>query len=271
MRNYKFTFGFTLSMVAAALIIFTACRKNKNTAEDITYASDHAVSEQTFNDVQAVADLAATNTSGTLGYKGTGSGCATVTHTPGNIVIDFGSTNCLCHDGRYRRGQILVSYSGNYADSGSVHTITFNNFYQNDNKITGTKTVTNIGHNSLGQPCFTVTINGSVTHPGGGTITSTWSRTRTWTAGYNTTDNSDDVYEISGSGTMTRANGNIISINITTPLVVANNCHWIEAGTVTYSLSGNIKRTLNYGDTANCDDAATVTLANGTVKTITLP
>ena len=28
------------------------------------------------------------------------------------LTIDFGSTNCLCPDGRYRRGKIVVVFTG---------------------------------------------------------------------------------------------------------------------------------------------------------------
>jgi hypothetical protein len=271
------TLSTCLSTAAITLSVFiftAACHKNKNNVEDTGYASDHAVSEQTFDDIQTIADQSA-STTGNLGFRTTATtagGCATVTHAPGIVTIDFGTADCTCHDGRKRRGKILVTYTGAYADSGSTHTITFDNFYQNDNKITGTKTVTNMGHNSLGQPFFNVHVDGAVTLSGGGTITSVSDRTRTWTKGYTTIgDLTDDVYEITGSGTLTRANGSVITIKVTVPLVVALSCHWIEAGSVNCAIATGQSRTLNYGDTPNCDDMATVTLSNGKTKEIILP
>ena len=265
--------AFTLSLV----LLSVGCHK-KDKPEDTGYASDHATSEQTFNDVQSISDDAANVSAGPLGYKMTNGGCATVTKTaptptsPGVMTIDFGSTDCTCHDGRTRRGRIIVTYTGNYADSGSVHTITFDNFYQNDNKVTGSKTVTNMGHNSSGQPFFNIHVSGSVTLKNGGTVSAEWDRTRTWTAGYSTlTYLADDVYQVTGSGTLTRANGSVITMTITSPLVVANGCHWIEAGTVTFEIASGQRRVLNFGDVANCDDQAVLTLANGTKKNITLP
>jgi hypothetical protein len=273
-KSYLFRI-LSVTIIAATVIVFTAaCHKNK--VEDTGYANDHATNEQTFNDVQIISDQAAATSSATLGYKTTATtigGCATVTRTPGKIVVDFGTTDCVCHDGRKRKGQIIITYTGAYADVGSVHTITFNNYYQNDNKITGTKTVTNVGPNSLGQPVFNISVTGSVTlQSTGGTISTEWTRTRTWIAGYNTpTDMTDDVYQITGSGSITRANGKVITETITVPLVVAYSCHWIEAGSITFSVATGQSRTLNYGDTPVCDDIATITLGNGTVKTITLP
>jgi hypothetical protein len=273
MNRSKFVATCCLSVVAfSGLIYATSCRKASKGSEDISYVTDHAKSEQTFNDVQSIADDAAgISSGGSLGYKGTGNGCAIVTRTPGSIIIDFGPDNCLCHDGRYRRGKVLVNCTGNYGDSGSVHTITFDNFYQNDNKVTGTRTVTNMGRNALGQPWFTIHIVGSVTQKGGGTITSEWTRVRTWTQGYATTDQNDDIFEITGSGHMVRANGNEVNISISSPLIMAGNCHWVEAGTVTYNLPGGVSRVLNFGDVPACDNKAVITLANGTTKNIELP
>ena len=260
-----------------SVFVISSCHKPATT-EDTGYATEQFTSEKTFNDVQTIADQASNlSTGGSLNFRTSGTTfgpCATVTKTPGNIVIDFGTTDCICLDGRTRRGKILITYTGNYADSGSVHTITFDNFYQNDNKVTGTKTVTNMGHNALGQPYFNVSVTGSVTLAGGGTIYASWSRVRTWTNGYNTpTDCSDDVYSISGSGKITRANGTNVTTTIsnTTPLIVAHNCKWIEAGTITFTLPDGLNRVLNYGDTPNCDNIAIVTLANGKTRTISLP
>ena len=277
MRKYTFVLSVCLA-IAATAIIFSACRKKAAaTTEDTGYAADHATAEQTFTDVQTISDQAS-STTGSLNFRTTATtsgGCATVTHSNDSVIIDFGPTNCPCHDGRNRRGRIIATFTGgHYADSGSQHTITFDNFYQNDNKITGTKTITNMGRNALGQPYFSVMVVGAITRNGGGTISVNWTRTRTWVAGYNTlSDWSDDVYHISGTGTITRADGSDVNVAIdpATPLVVALNCHWIEAGSVVYTMPGRRIRTLNYGDTPACDDNAQVVLPNGKLYNITLP
>jgi hypothetical protein len=283
MRQSKIFMGIATAAILFSVVVFVAsCKKNKNTdktdtTEDVGYASDHSTSEQAFNDVQLIADQSA-DVTGSLQYKTTGTtagGCATVTHSGDSIIVDFGPVNCMCRDGRNRRGQIIATFTGGrYADPGSIHTITFNNFYQNDNHITGTKTVTNMGPNSAGQPYFNITIAGSVTKTTGETMTTNWTRVRTWTAGYTTLgDKTDDVYEVTGTGTLTRASGAVVNVNIpaATPLVFAQSCRWIEAGSVTYTLSTGQTRTLNYGTTPACDNAATMTLASGAVRTITLP
>lgn len=263
----------------AAAVFMASCHRNDkdNSSEDTGYATEQAVSEKSYSDVESIADQASgISSGGSLAYKTTGltSACATVTRTTGSIVIDFGPTNCLCNDGRYRRGKILVSYTGNYADSGSTHTITFDNFYQNDNKVEGSKTVTNMGHNSLGQPYFNVTVSGTITLAAGGTVLTSSTRVRTWTDGYSTpTDYSDDKYSLTGSGTITRPSGAVVTVSISgsAPLILAAGCRWVEAGTINFTLPSGLTRSINYGNTPSCDDSAVLTLANGTTHNITLP
>lgn len=266
----------TAAIILSAFLMMASCNRKKtdpapsSTSEDTGYATDHATTEQAFDDVQNIADKASQVTSGgSLNFKM--SSCASVVHAGDSIVVDFGPTNCLCADGRYRRGKIIVHYTGAYADSGSTHTITFNNYYQNDNQITGTKTVTNMGHNGAGHPYFNITVSGSIIRSSGATISASWTRVREWTNGYTTLgDWSDDTYSITGSGTITRAGGTV-NVSITSPLIVALSCHWIEAGSVTYTLPSGLTRVLNYGATATCDNNATVTLPSGTTIAITLP
>jgi hypothetical protein len=271
----------TVSVLAFALAVFTfgsGCNKNKTTdnstqTEETDVASDQVLSEQAFEDAQSIADQGATIT-GAMNYRMSGSTsgpCATVSRSGDTTVIDFGTVDCTCRDGRTRRGKIIVVRSGIYIDSGSVRTITFDNFYQNGNKITGIRTVTNMGRNTMGQPFYNINVAGSILLTSGRTISATWSRVRTWTAGYTTLGTiTDDIYQITGSGTITRAGGAIVGVEITAPLILAMDCRYIEAGTVKYTLPSGGVRTLNYGDTPACDNMAKLTLPSGTVYDITL-
>ncbi|MBC7552423.1 MAG: hypothetical protein H7257_00435 [Taibaiella sp.] len=273
------------AVLTIGLFIFAAsCNKKEKetvtTTEDSGYASEQSVAEKSFDDAQSIADQANNVTSGNLGYKTTGltaGSCATVTRSGDTTVIDFGTTNCMCHDGRNRRGKIIVVKVGAYSATGSVKTITFNNYYQNDNQVTGTKTITNMGNNSAGVPYFNITVSGSVVlASGAGTITTNWTRVRTWIAGSATpTDWTDDAYTISGSGTMTRPSGAVVSINIATatPLLVKYGCRWIEAGEIVYILPSGLTRTINFGSNTApvCDATAVLTLPSGVTRTITMP
>ena len=271
--------------VAAVSIIFTACRKKEKEDEidsDTAGASDNALAEGTFNDASNIADQAAGGSlSSYLGAYNNGSGergllstCASITRdtvsVPHTFTVDFGSTNCLCGDGRYRRGQIVVSYSGHYRDSASMHSITFVNYFVNNNQVTGTHSVTNMGHNSNHNLYFNISINASVIKANnGGTITYTSTRVREWVAGESTIVWNDDVYSITGNASGSHSNGHSYTATITSALKVHLNCHWIESGVLELVPSGKPTRTIDFGTDGNCDHDATVTI-NGHVYNITM-
>ncbi len=272
----------TYLMVAATVgILFTSCRKTKDdvTDKDTSAAGDHALAEGTYNDVHNIADEAASGSvasymgTNSSNEKGMLSACATFTNdttvNPHLLTINFGATNCMCADGRYRRGQINVSYVGHYRDSASTHTITFTNYFVNDNQVMGTKTVVNNGHNGSGHLVFTITVNGTIVKANnGGTITWVSNRTREWIQGESTLTRNDDVYLINGTASGTNAHGNQFTATIITPLRREVSCHEFVSGVVQIVPSGKPTRTIDYGNGA-CDDQATVTI-NGNVYTITL-
>ncbi len=280
----------TLNLKSALFIVLLAflalavpsCKKedvSETVDTEIATAKNSEESEAVSDEVGNIADAA---------YKGTSivgrnsspeaqldalSNCAVITHdtlsNPHLLTIDFGATNCLCNDGKYRRGQILVSYTGSYFAQGSVKTTTFNNFFRNDNKIEGTRTVTNLGLNGDGNMAWSVSaVNMKVTRTTGAFHTWNSERTRTMIAGQNTTAWADDQYTIIGNGSGVNANGVGYTANITTPLHRALSCHWIDSGVIAFTRSNGATRTINFG-TGTCDDQAivTVTRANGNTST----
>ena len=267
-------------VVAIVGLLFTACKKNNDTTDnDTSAAGDNALAEGTYNDVHNIADQASSGSLSSYDVtynsneKGLLSACATVTRdtvsVPHTITINFGTTNCMCSDGRNRRGIINVSYSGHYRDSASTHTITFSNYFVNDNQVMGTKTVTNIGRNAAGHSVFNISVNGTIIKASnGGTITWTSTRQREWIAGENTPIWSDDVYLITGTASGTNAHGNTFTAQITSALRKEISCRHFVSGTFTLTPSGKATRTIDFGNGA-CDDIAPVTI-NGNVYTITL-
>ena len=273
MKYTHFKIG-VFALALSGTLFFASCnRKDKGKDNDTELASDHNFSENTYNDVVNIADEASEkNTGENLENYKTASNCATITHdttsTIRTITIDFGPTNCLCNDGRTRRGKILVSYTGRYRDAGSIHTITFDGYHVNDHHIMGSKTVTNAGLNAANQTYFTIVVNGLIVKSTGDSISWTSNRTRTWTQGESTIGNKmDDVYEITGSASGTKGS-NSYTMTIIQPLVKSLACNWISAGIIELQPSGKALRTINFG-TGNCDNIATVTIG-GTVHTITL-
>lgn len=264
-------------IIAASALMLTGCKKDEED-NDTSTSSDNALAEATFNDVTNIADEAG---SGSLSNYRTGpaaedgllSSCATVTFDTLNstdqdtLHINFGATNCTCNDGRNRRGEILVYYSGHYRDSASTHTITFNNYFVNDNQVLGSKTVTNLGHNGQGHLVYAINVNGQIVLANNaGTITWTSQRQREWLQGESTLIWSDDMYAITGSASGTGSDGHTFTANITSPLIrnMALGCrrHFVQ-GTFDLTPDSRPVRTVDFG-TGACDDVATVTINNHT-------
>jgi hypothetical protein len=262
--------------LSIAAVMFTGCRKDEED-NDTSTAGDNAFAEAAFNDVTNIADEA--GFSGSVSSYRIGSSdallsaCATVTFDSLNTAdqdtlhINFGATNCTCNDGRARRGEVLVYYSGHYRDSASTHTIAFNNYFVDDNQVLGTKTVTNNGHNAAGHLTYSISVNGQIVLANnGGTITWTSQRQREWTQGEGTLIWSDDIYSITGSASGTAANGHSFTVSITNPLIrnMSIGCrrHFVQ-GTFDFTPDNKPTRTVDFG-TGTCDDIATVTINNHT-------
>jgi hypothetical protein len=268
----------TISLTAIAVLLITACKREpKEIDKDTTPASDNAMAERFFNEIKTIADQAY---SGTLSlYKSTQDtlvfGCATVIRdtlaTPKTITVDFGATNCLCNDNKTRRGKIIITYTGMYRDSGTVITHIPQNYFVNDNQITGQKIVTNKGRNNNGNLWYEISVNGTIIKANnGGTVSWNSTRQRVWISGENTLFNwLDDEYLITGSANGTQANGNTFVITITSPLKVKLNCWNIVSGAIKISPQGKSDRLIDYGS-GTCDNQATVTI-NGNTYNITLP
>ncbi len=274
MNNKNLFVRLLVMSMATVFILFTSgCKKDDKNEKDQDTGSavDHAFAEATYDDVNTISDQAAI-TGALWTYKSGGmentllSNCATITHdttiTPKLLIIDFGTSNCLCSDGRYRRGRILVTYSGAYRDSSSSHTISFNNYYVNDYKVDGSKTVTNGGHNSNGNLFFNISVNGLITAPGGQTLDWNSTRVREWTQGESTIfDWTDDVYQITGTASGNSFLGKNFTASISSPLVVALNCRWIKDGDLEFTPAGLYTRYIDYGHIGgNCDRLAKVTI-----------
>lgn len=262
-----------------SILLLSACRRNNDDTvvpdketESVEY---YALGNNITSENEYISELAI---SGELEMRNESiettllSTCAQVTNdTANNIVtIDFGSVNCLCNDGRYRRGQIIVNYNLPIWQAGHSRTITFNNYYRNNNKIEGTKTVQYLGQDSItNYPTWTIDVqNMTVTKANGQSFNWSSQRTRQMVAGYNTLTRIDNVFHISGNTNGTRLNGKTYTATITSPLVIKNNCNWIVEGKVNITPLGIATRTLDFGN-GICDDQATVS-ANGNTYNITL-
>jgi len=272
MKSVKTILKAGSALLVAGVVFFAACKKNDSTAsatEDVSYGQEQAQLEKTSDDVQTIGDQAYESMDGKLSTYRTAattlSSCATITKDTVNgiITVNFGTVDCRCNDLNYRRGEVIIHYTGRYLATGSVHTITFSNYFVNDNQLTGSKTVTNAGTNASGQIYWNVSVNDSILLANNAGIIS-WTATRTRTL----TSSTPITYSITGGGSLTRANGAVVTHTITSPLIITAGCAWIEQGTVADTLSNGKTAILDYGNGV-CDALATVTY-NGHTYNITL-
>jgi hypothetical protein len=283
MKTKKITYLLLVGMVTGSLY-FTSCKKKEINEKDTdtASASDQSLASSTVNDLTSISDEAGRNysvqsfkTADAEGLLATS--CAIVTvdtlTAAKTITVNFGATNCLCNDGRNRRGLVILSFTGKYRDSLTVITVTPQNYFVNDNQVSGSKTITNKGHNAAHHLVYEINANMTITKAnGGGTISCSSLRQREWIAGESTLAWSDDMYSITGTANGTTSNSNSFTSIIISPLIrnMAIGCrkHFTQ-GILEHTPSGKAMRTIDYGN-GTCDDQATVTI-NGNTYTVTLP
>jgi hypothetical protein len=285
----------TAILTMAVSLSFMGCRKPKDANDnDTSGASDNALADQSFNDMHQISNEGSqggVSSYKSADYNGILSSCATVDTTGmaanKRFTVDFGTANCQCHDGRWRRGKIFVSYTPGfhglgYWDSLCSITITTkdpitnaSNYFvgpdQNTmHQVIGTRTVTNNGRNITAHHLnWSVTESGQIIKANNqGTITWNATRNREWTAGDTTPFNwLDDVYSITGSASGTHANGSSFTMTITSPLIVEIGCmyHFVS-GTFDYTPGTKPTRHVDFSPPSNgaCDNIATVVISNKT-------
>lgn len=257
----------TLLMLA---VVFPSCKKEDNslsdtdkvTAEDLLAHND--ITEQLDADVSEALDNA-------TGEADERTDCPAVSFAqpqgtwPNTITLDYSDGGCT-NNGRTFKGKVIITQSNPIYVQGATRSFAFDQFFIENAQISGTKTVTNTGLNSSGQPVFTVSVNETVAYPNGTTATYQSERIRSMTEGYGTSTFADNVWTISGTASGVNRNGKAYTSAITTPLVKKALCPWISAGVIELEIEG-LTRQLDFGD-GTCDRDAILTLANGTEKEI---
>lgn len=273
-------------------------------------SSDNTFAETTVNDIGNMASQGVENGSLTT-YKGMpGSGgmdiictssCATITFGTKTFTIDFGSTACLCTDGRYRSGKLMFDYTGSasganyYRNPGFKCVITSQNYVVDSYTVNIiNKSITNTTPNSIPTGTnpgtnltWSVSANVSIVKPSnGGTIT--WNGSRTHTL-LNTND--PNCYkgqtmpidwtkakvQTSGSASGTTASNESFSSSLSnvvrdmtcTPDITRPHRHPFISGTLVFTPGSRPTRTIDFG-AGTCDFGATLTV-NGTTYTFNLP
>jgi hypothetical protein len=267
----------------ALVVVTSSCKKQQELDTENDSAIENFLATNLTNDMANIADEAAkANTISSFKIEESNailSSCATLhfdtlNHlNPDSIRINFGSTNCTGNDGRSRRGSLLVIYSGKYKDSLTTITIIPQNYFVNDNGISGTKTIKNLGRNTSNNLVYQFNATIAVTKANNGaTFTWTCNRQREWFAGQGTLNYwLDDKYSITGSASGTNSNGRSYTSVITKPLIryMSNGCRrYFTSGSIVHTPNNKPSRVIDFGN-GTCDNLATVTI-NGKIYSITL-
>lgn len=171
----------------------------------------------------------------------------------GIITVDFGES-CQLNNGSIASGKIILEYG---AFIGGTRTInyTFENFFYNENGVTGGGEIFREIANENGNPQSTVNETILVSFPNT-TITATrvGYRVAEWVEGVGSGTWFDNVFYITGNWDTTFTNGFQRSGNVIEKLVRRLSCAYIESGIVEFEQDGLIA-ILNFGD-GTCDNLA---------------
>lgn len=248
-------------------LVMISCTKKQELNESADIAQQNAVAESSSTEISVMVDQAAKGESSFSTYD---ADCITISYDTTNnmrlITIDFGTENCLCADGKNRRGKLLVSFEGEYNSIGNEITTSTEDYFVNDNQVEGTR-ITSFSSTDVYniQADFTVTMS-----DGSGEATWSSTRVRTQTEGQSTpfvlTDN---VYEITGTASGETVDRKDYELTIDQALEIQLGCFNIKSGIIKLSSSHlNKDAFIDYGD-GTCDNKATLTYGNKS-KEITL-
>jgi hypothetical protein len=268
--KFNVLFGILLGF---AFLLSTSCKKDDaianefitvsedvSTQQDILEANESEVTDEIEIGLQAMTTRGFptrtwTNPKGTF---------------PNTLTIDYGTNGVTGPHGKVRKGKIIVQISAPLITVGSVRVVSHEDFFIDDVQVEGTVTLTNQGLNASNQIVFLRNVaNRKLTFPSGKTIS--WNATQiiTQVAGNNTPDiRIDDAWSISDVSNGVNRNGKSFTVSTAEALLFKTVCPWIVDGVLNITVETNTLG-IDFGDGA-CNNAATVTLPDGSTKEINI-
>ncbi len=194
--------------------------------------------------------------------------CATVTVSsttyPKEIIIEY-TGNCTYHQRHTKKGKVIINISDTLTNAGAVETIVYEDFYIDSMKVDLNATVKNLGKNASGNWVIEKAYKQTITKNDDVCVREN-NESAEWTAGFETTSKSDNIYYLTGSGKVV-LNDTTYTKTITTPLLFDGSCDYVKSGIVELTKNGSTA-VIDYGDGV-CDNKATVTI-DGTTEEISL-
>jgi hypothetical protein len=179
-------------------------------------------------------------------------------------TVDYLGGTCTLFSGYTKKGKIHVSLTDFWKNVGSLRTVTFEDYYFNDAKLEGVKTILNTGLNERGNLTFTKKVSdASLTYPDGTSISWECEKFSELTAGGSTFVFADDVWSVTGTVTGVNLDGKNYTLTISSPLIYKTGCFYPVSGIVKIETVGGDLQTIDYG-TGACDNLATLTVGGVT-------
>ncbi|MGB3465325.1 MAG: hypothetical protein WBA74_08645 [Cyclobacteriaceae bacterium] len=195
--------------------------------------------------------------------------CAEISHDEAGKTIEllFDGT-CEGPEGNIKSGKIIITYNERRYVPGAFRKVTFDDFYVNDIKIEGARTITNVSETSEDSPTFTIEMeNGKVIFSDGTFISRNANHTRTWIRAENPLD---DLVTITGQASGIKRDGTSYTSEITSAITFKRACR--ASGTARFPVSGVKEITagenvlsIDFGD-GSCDNEASFTLNGNTIE-----
>lgn len=260
-----------LFVSAVTALTLNSCKKEEPDTETQS-ATDNSVCEGEFTGRMGVINSFAIKEQGVKSMRTPGmptviiNPADTLDGFPVTMTLDYGTGTVDPSDGKTRKGQVMATYDRSWDAAGCVVTVKLINYYVKGASATA---------NFVQYACDSIMIiRNSLTSftnkvIGGKCIAASWNlewacdRTMTQTAGVGDTLLSNDVFQFTGNAQGKTREGKNYTVNVTSPVIKAMSCTWIQQGRIELTPEGKATRTVDYGSGV-CDDQATLTINGNT-------
>ena len=249
--------------VLSSLLLFASCEGEEfgesflEIEKDLSehYLDSEAALTNVYDIVDVVARTAALDNGDTLKLFGAD------VHKSGNqLFINYGNGE-VGPDGLTRSGKIQVLETGDYQQPGGEVEISFDEYIVENKAVEGTLNVLNHGNDSLSMLVTSFSV--------GGEFNLNSNKNISWEQGFDTEDEQDDRYRLSGQGVGADASNNTLTADISEQLVFDRTCeHKLVSGVMDLSIDLDSVETTSTGMLdflANdaCENLVRIQLTNG--------
>lgn len=280
MKNLRMNLKAVTAILMLSLV-FTACTKDETAdvpdaqeldTTEVAQLAEIDEASEAMTDIMIDVYEADFNASGrTMSRPGGLPDCVTITVVLEQgfreITIDFGTEGCEVR-GNLLKGKIIMTYERDPQAQQVMISYVLEDFFFNDKNILGSKTLLKELSNENENPQFTHTLDLTVIWPNGVEASREGVKVKEWVEGFGSGIWSDNVFEITGNWTSTFRNGNTHTYEVMIPLRREVICRYFVSGSVDIQRT-NFGGVFDFGD-GDCDNQATFTFNDGTVREITL-